>query len=128
MARTVNFPVVSPACSTGAVTVPSDPVVRVTALFPPSKRASVSPAMVNVTDTLASGPPRLFFARTLIRSANASPAVAVSAPVPAFSTPARVWDGLGGWVAGGVGGFGAVEPPPGFDGFAGGVGSGFAGG
>lgn len=80
------------------------------------KAASVSPTTVKVTETLASGVPRLLFARTLIRSAKASPAVAVSSPVPAFCTAARTGDGVG--VGVGVAGeLGSV-----------GVGLGFAGG
>ncbi len=100
------------------MTVPSAPVARVTVLFAPSNVASVSPTTVKVTDTLASGVPRLLFARTLIRSAKASPAVAVSSPVPAFCTAARTGDGVGVGVGVGVAGvLGSV-----------GVGLGFAGG
>lgn len=121
VARTVNAPVFSPAFSTGAVAVPSVPVATLTVFFPPSNAASVSPATVKVTDTLASGLPKLLFARTLIRSAKASPAVADSSPVPAFCTAARAGVGVGSGVGVGVVG---VPGPPGSEG----VGLGFDGG
>jgi hypothetical protein len=103
VARTVKSPVFSPARRAGAVATPELLVTTVATFSPPVKVAFVSPRIVKRTRTFGTALPASVSVRAAILSVKASPAIAESLPVPAFSRwcTVSVGVGLGGVLDGG---------------------------